>query len=86
MVKLRDIRPKPMYKTFVARYDSLAIVGFFTEIPSPNKGIVVAPFRQSTMLKNTIRKFDVFFKDCFVARNEAISRELMLTVSADDTI
>ncbi len=84
MVRSMEMKLWVGNKNALAKCDNLSMVEHLNSIPSPKKGIAAAPLRQSEMLKNTIRKFEVFSRDCFVATNEAISRELIVTVNADN--
>ncbi len=44
-------------------------------------GITTAPIRQSEILKQTIRRLEVFFIDCFVAKKETIKAILVIVIS-----
>ncbi len=43
-------------------------------------GITTAPIRQSEILKQTIRRLEVFFIDCLVAKKEAIKVTLVVII------
>ena len=46
-------------------------------------GNAMAPVRQSTILKQIMRKFDVFIVACLVAINEAINKALQVTMNVE---
>ena len=46
-----------------------------------NIGITIAPMRLSDKLRQMIRKFEVFFNDCFVANIEVIKRMLIIVIT-----
>ncbi len=51
------------------------------KLPIISIGITIAPIRLSEILKQVIRRLEVFFIDCFVLRKETIRKTLIVTIT-----
>ncbi len=81
IVMLRDIPPNKNCRD----KDTLTMEQYLSELNQrlsiAINGNTIAPVRQSEMLRQTIRRFEVFFMDCLVAKKETIKTTLIVKIT-----
>ncbi len=81
---LKDIPPDKYEKGRVRLMIEQLIAESNQRLSTNCNGITTAPTRQSEMLRQIIRRLEVFFIDCFVAKKETIKTILIVMTTGQE--